>query len=47
MTHKQVLVNMSASQFKPVTGVKLTGITYTAAAPTFMERHAVPSAGDW
>ena len=24
-----------------------TCLRYTAAAPTFMERHAVPSAGDW
>jgi|EP01046_Picozoa_sp_COSAG06_P007184 hypothetical protein len=44
---KQILVNMSGSQFKPVTDVKLVGITYTAAASTYMEPHGVPSAGDW
>ena len=44
---KQVLVNISASQFKPATDVSIAGITYTAAAPTYMEPHAVPSAGDW
>lgn len=36
---KQVLVNMSGSQWDPVTNVKLVGITYTAAASTYMEPH--------
>jgi hypothetical protein len=44
---KQILVNMSGSQWDPVTDVKLVGITYTASASTYMEPHGVPSAGDW
>ena len=43
----QVLVNASGTQWKPVTNVKLENIVYTASAATYMERHAVPSAGDW
>ena len=42
----QVLLNMSGSQWAPVTGVSLEGITYTASAYTYMEPHGVPSAGD-
>ncbi len=41
----QVLVNMSGTQWDPVKNVKLSGVTYTAAAYTYMERHGVPSAG--
>ena len=44
---KQVLVNVSGTQFKPVTDVSLVGITYSGAAYTYMEPHGVPSAGDW
>ena len=44
---EKVLVNLTGSQWEPITGVKLTNIKYTAAAPTYMERHGVPSAGDW
>lgn len=44
---QQVLVNLTGTQWKPVTDIKLTNIRYTATAPTYMERHAVPSAGDW
>ena len=43
----QVLINASGTQWKPVTNVKLENIVYTASAATYMERHAVPSAGDW
>ena len=43
----QVLVNVSGTQFKPVTDVSLVGITYSGAAYTYMEPHGVPSAGDW
>ena len=45
--HKQVLVNLSGTQWNPVKNVKMTNVHYTAAAPTYMERHGVPSAGDW
>lgn len=44
---KQILVNVSGTQWDPVKNVKLTGTKYTAAAYTYMEPHGVPSAGDW
>ena len=44
---QQLLVNMTGSQWEPVKGVKLSNIKYTASAATYMERHGVPSAGDW
>jgi hypothetical protein len=44
---KQILVNHSGTQWNPVKNVKHTGITFTAAAYTYMEPHGVPSAGDW
>ena len=43
----QVLVNFTGTQWDPVKDVKLSGITYTAAAYTYMNPHGVPSAGDW
>lgn len=43
----QVLVNHSGTQWDPVRGVRHVGITYQAAADTYMEPHGVPSAGDW
>eukprot|EP00051_Salpingoeca_urceolata_P028110 m.485050 g.485050 ORF g.485050 m.485050 type:complete len:808 (-) comp23643_c0_seq1:142-2565(-) len=44
---KQVLVNMSGTQWAPVTDVKLQDVTYTASSYTYMNPHGVPSAGDW
>ena len=44
---QQTLVKFIGTQSEPVRDVKLTNIEYTASAPTYMERHAVPSAGDW
>jgi len=44
---KQVLVNMTGTQWNPVKDVSLEGISYKSSAPTYMERHGVPSAGDW
>ena len=44
---QQILVNMSGTQWNPVKHIHLRDITYTAAGATYMERHAVPSAGDW
>ena len=43
----QVLVNLTGTQWEPVVDVKFSNVRHTAAAPTYMERHAVPSAGDW
>ena len=43
----QTLVNVSGTKSKPVTGITIRGITFTGAAPTYMEPHAVPSGGDW
>jgi len=44
---KQVLLNASGTQWNPVKNINFKGVTYTAAAATFMEPHGVPSAGDW
>ena len=44
---KQILVNMSGTQWSPVKNITFSNIKYTASAYTYMERHAVPSAGDW
>jgi hypothetical protein len=44
---KQVLVNQTGSRWDPVKNIKLSGITYTATAHTYMMPHGVPSAGDW
>ena len=43
----QVLVNVSGTQWAPVTNVSIDGVTFRAAAYTYMEPHGVPSAGDW
>ena len=44
---KQVLVNITGTQWRPVVGHKITGITFSHTAFTYMEPHGVPSAGDW
>jgi len=44
---KQVLINATGTQWNPVKNVKLQGVKFTAAAPTYMMPHGVPSAGDW
>lgn len=44
---KQILVNMSGTQWSPVKNITFSNIKYTASSYTYMERHAVPSAGDW
>ena len=43
----QTLVSVNASQQAPVRGLRLEGIGFRDAAPTFMEPHGVPSGGDW
>jgi hypothetical protein len=44
---KQVLVNLTGTQWEPVTDINMTNIKYTASSYTYMNPHAVPSAGDW
>lgn len=44
---KQILVNMTGTQWNPVKGVSLKGIKYMATSYTYMMPHGVPSAGDW
>ena len=44
---EQVLVNFTGTQWDPVKDITLSNIHYTGTAPTYMERHGVPSAGDW
>ena len=41
------LVNVSGSQGAPVQNVTLSGITFVAAAASFMRPHGIPSGGDW
>lgn len=43
----QVLLNMTGTQWDPVTDVNIANMTITATGATYMERHGVPSAGDW
>merc|ERR1719198_1632747 len=45
--HQKVLVNFTGTQWDPVKDITLSNVHYTATAPTYMERHGVPSAGDW
>jgi len=44
---KQVLVNVSGTQWNSVKNVTLQGIKFSASSYTYMMRHGVPSAGDW
>lgn len=46
-TLKQVLINASGTQWKPIKNLTLQGIKFTASAHTYMMPHGVPSAGDW
>eukprot|EP00935_MAST-01C_sp_MAST-1C-sp1_P002470 g2470.t1 len=46
-TSVKVLLNVSGTKETPVTGVTVKGITFRDAAPTFMDPHGMPSAGDW
>jgi hypothetical protein len=43
----QQLVTIRASLAAPVRNLKITGLEFRDAAPTFLEPHAVPSGGDW
>jgi len=40
-------VNLTGTQWNPVRNVTLHGITFKATRYTYMDPHAVPSAGDW
>ena len=42
-----MLLNVSGSQWDPVSDITVTGLVFTATAYTYMMPHAVPSAGDW
>ncbi|KAJ1447220.1 pectin lyase fold/virulence factor [Pelagophyceae sp. CCMP2097] len=43
----RVLVNASGTQWGPVRGVTLKDLEFRSTRSTFMDAHAVPSAGDW
>ena len=43
----QVLLNVTGTQWDPVANVSVDGVTFRAAAYTYLEPHGVPSAGDW
>ncbi len=40
-------MNLTGTQYNPVKDVHLSNVKYTASGATYMERHGVPSAGDW
>ena len=40
-------MHVDANQSSPAKDLKITGITFRDAAPTFMAPHGVPSGGDW
>jgi len=44
---RQVLLNITGTQWNPVKDVKITGISFEASAYTYMNPHGVPSGGDW
>jgi hypothetical protein len=41
------LISINGTMEAPVTGVAITGLRLAHAAPTFMAKYEVPSAGDW
>eukprot|EP00425_Heterocapsa_triquetra_P004269 CAMPEP_0195159552 /NCGR_PEP_ID=MMETSP0448-20130528/186222_1 /TAXON_ID=66468 /ORGANISM="Heterocapsa triquestra, Strain CCMP 448" /LENGTH=653 /DNA_ID=CAMNT_0040198351 /DNA_START=30 /DNA_END=1987 /DNA_ORIENTATION=+ len=44
---KQVLLNMTGTQWDPVKDIVVDSIEFKATKYTYMEPHGVPSAGDW
>ena len=44
---QKILVNISGTQWNPVKNVNLRNTKYTSSSATYMDRHGVPSAGDW
>mmetsp|Transcript_50416 Transcript_50416/g.74769 ORF Transcript_50416/g.74769 Transcript_50416/m.74769 type:complete len:882 (+) Transcript_50416:102-2747(+) len=43
----RTLLNLTGTQWNPVRGINFSGISYRATRYTYMDAHAVPSAGDW
>ena len=43
----KVILSVTGSQAAPVRNVSLVGLVFRDAAPTFLDRHDVPSQGDW
>lgn len=43
----KVLVNVTGSQSSPVVGLTFSGIGFRDTAYTYLDPHAMPSAGDW
>ena len=43
----KTLLNLTGTQWDPVVNVTHSGLTFRAARYTYMDPHAVPSAGDW
>ena len=43
----KVLINMTSTQWNPIKNISHENIRYQSTSITYMERHAVPSAGDW
>mmetsp|Transcript_11415 Transcript_11415/g.33840 ORF Transcript_11415/g.33840 Transcript_11415/m.33840 type:complete len:781 (-) Transcript_11415:85-2427(-) len=43
----KMLINMTGTQWDPVRDVLIDGVEFRSTRYTYMEPHAVPSAGDW
>ena len=43
----QLLINMTSTQWDPIKNIHHENIIYRSTKHTYMERHGVPSAGDW
>merc|ERR1711957_773307 len=43
----KMLINISGTQWNPVRGISIDGITFKATRHTYFDPHGVPSAGDW
>ena len=41
------MVEVVGTQARPIVNVTITGLTFTANRPTFMEPRTNPSGGDW
>lgn len=44
---QKTLINVTGTQWDPVRGVTIDGLTFRATRYTYMEPHGIPSAGDW
>ena len=43
----KILINVTASQDKPTTGISISGVNFRDTAYTYMDPHGMPSGGDW